>query len=151
MRAQFTQALKDAMRAKDVMAVRTIRLILAAIKDRDIAARGQGRADGIDDAEIRDLLDKMIRQREEAARYYEEAGRLESVEEERSEIAVIRSFLPARLDPDAQAPAVIAVVDDLGASGMRDMGRVMAELKRRYAGRMEFGEGGRKVRAALAA
>jgi len=151
MRAQLAQALKASMRAKDVMTLRTIRLILAAIKDRDIAARGQGRADGIDDAEIRDLLDKMIRQREEAARYYEEAGRLESVEEERSEIAVIRSFLPARLDPDAQAAAVIAVVDDLGASGMRDMGRVMAELKRRYAGRMDFGEVGRKVRAALAA
>jgi len=151
MRAQLAQALKASMRAKDVMTLRTIRLILAAIKDRDIAARGQGRADGIDDAEIRDLLDKMIRQREEAARYCEEAGRLESVEEERSEIAVIRSFLPARLDPDAQAAAVIAVVDDLGASGMRDMGRVMAELKRRYAGRMDFGEVGRKVRAALAA
>jgi len=151
MRAHLAQALKASMRAKDVMTLRTIRLILAAIKDRDIAARGQGRADGIDDAEIRDLLDKMIRQREEAARYYEEAGRLESVEEERAEIAVIRSFLPARLDPDAQAAAVIAVVDDLGASGMRDMGRVMAELKRRYAGRMDFGEVGRKVRAALAA
>ncbi len=151
MRVQLGQALKESMRAKDMMTLRTIRLILAAIKDRDIAARGQGRADGIGDAEIRDLLDKMVRQREEAARYYEEAGRLESVEEERSEIAVIRRFLPAKLDADAQAAAVIAVVDDLGASGMRDMGRVMAELKRRYAGQMDFGEVGRKVRAALAA
>ena len=151
MRAQLNQALKDSMRAKDVMTLRTVRLILAAVKDRDIAARGQGNADGIGDAEILALLDKMIRQREESSRQYEEAGRLDSAEEELREIAVIRSFLPARLDPDAQAAAVRAVVGDLGASGMRDMGRVMAELKRRYAGQMDFREISRTVKAALAA
>ncbi len=151
MRAQLNRAMKDAMRARDTVTLRTIRLILAAIKDRDIAARGQGNADGIGDAEIRDLLDKMIRQREESSRFYEEAGRVESVEEELREIAVIRSFLPAPLDADAQLAAVQAVVGDLGASGMRDMGRVMAELKRRYAGQMDFGEVSRTVKAALAA
>ncbi|MCY3981529.1 MAG: GatB/YqeY domain-containing protein [Alphaproteobacteria bacterium] len=151
MRAQLNEALKQSMRAKDVMTLRTVRLILAAVKDRDIAARGKGNADGIGDAEIRDLLQKMIRQREESSRYYEEAGRLDSVEEELREIAVIRGFLPARLDPDAQVAAVNAVVYDLGASGMRDMGRVMAELKRRYAGQMDFGEISRTVKAALAA
>ncbi|MCY4501396.1 MAG: GatB/YqeY domain-containing protein [Alphaproteobacteria bacterium] len=151
MRVQLNEALKESMRAKDVMTLRTVRLILAAIKDRDIAARGQGNADGIGDAEIRELLDKMIRQREESARYYEEAGRLDSVDEECREIAVIQRFLPAKLDPDAQIAAVNAVVGDLGASGMRDMGRVMAELKRRYAGQMDFGEISRTVKAALAA
>ncbi len=151
MRAQLNEALKQSMRAKDVMTLRTVRLILAAVKDRDIAARGKGNADGIGDTEIRDLLQKMIRQREESSRYYEEAGRLDSVEEELREIAVIRGFLPARLDPDAQVAAVNAVVYDLGASGMRDMGRVMAELKRRYAGQMDFGEISRTVKAALAA
>ena len=151
MRVQLNEALKESMRAKEVMTLRTVRLILAAIKDRDIAARGQGNADGIGDAEIRELLDKMVRQREESVRYYEEAGRLDSVDEERREIAVIQRFLPAKLDPDAQIAAVNAVVGDLGASGMRDMGRVMAELKRRYAGQMDFGEIGRTVKAALAA
>ncbi len=151
MRVQLNEALKEAMRAKDVMTLRTVRLILAAIKDRDIAARGQGNADGIGDAEIRELLDKMVRQREESAGYYEEAGRLDSVDEERREIAVIQRFLPAKLDPDAQIAAVNAVVGDLGASGMRDMGRVMAELKRRYPGQMDFGEISRTVKAALAA
>ncbi len=151
MRVQFNEALKESMRAKDVMTLRTVRLILAAIKDRDIAARGQGNADGIGDAEIRELLDKMVGQREESARYYEEAGRLDSVDEEHREIAVIQRFLPAKLDPDAQIAAVNAVVGDLGASGMRDMGRVMAELKRRYAGQMDFGEISRTVKAALAA
>ncbi len=151
MRAQLNEALKESLRAKDVMTLRTVRLILAAIKDRDIAARGQGNADGIGDAEIRELLQKMVRQREESSRYYEEAGRLDSVDEERREIIVIQRFLPAKLDPDAQIAAVNAVVGDLGASGMRDMGRVMAELKRRYAGQMDFGEISRTVKAALAA
>lgn len=151
MRVQLNEALKESMRTKDVMTLRTVRLILAAVKDRDIAARGQGNADGIGDAEIRELLDKMVRQREESARYYEEAGRLDSVDEEQREIAVIQRFLPAKLDPDAQIAAVNAVVGDLGASGMRDMGRVMAELKRRYAGQMDFGEISRTVKAALAA
>ena len=151
MRVQLNEALKESMRAKDVMTLRTVRLILAAIKDRDIAARGQGNADGIGDAEIRELLDKMVRQREESARYYEEAGRVDSVDEEQREIAVIQRFLPVKLDPDAQIAAVNAVVGDLGASGMRDMGRVMAELKRRYAGQMDFGEISRTVKAALAA
>ncbi|MDE0406361.1 MAG: GatB/YqeY domain-containing protein [Alphaproteobacteria bacterium] len=151
MRAQLNEALKESLRAKDVMTLRTVRLILAAIKDRDIAARGQGNADGIGDAEIRELLQKMVRQREESSRYYEEAGRLDSVDEEKREITVIQGFLPAKLDPDAQIAAVNAVVGDLGASGMRDMGRVMAELKRRYAGQMDFGEISRTVKAALAA
>lgn len=151
MRAQLNEALKESLRTKDVMTLRTVRLILAAIKDRDIAARGQGNADGIGDAEIRELLQKMVRQREESSRYYEEAGRLDSVDEERREITVIQSFLPAKLDPDAQIAAVNAVVGDLGASGMRDMGRVMAELKRRYAGQMDFGEISRTVKATLAA
>ena len=150
MREQLNRSLRDAMRAKDPPAVRTLRLILAAIKDRDIAARGRGE-DGISDVEVLELLGKMVRQREEAIALYEEGGRTDLAEQERAEIGVIRGFMPCALDPEAQRAAVASIVDELGAKGMRDMGRVMAELRRRYAGRMDFRSASQTVKDALAA
>ena len=150
MREQLNRSLRDAMRAKDLAAVRTLRLILAAVRDRDIAARGRGEG-GISDVDILDLLAKMVRQREEAAVLYEEGGRTDLAEQERAEIVVIRTFMPSALDPEAQKAAVACVVDELGAKGMRDMGRVMAELRRRYAGRMDFRSASQAVKEALAA
>ena len=150
MREQLNRSLRDAMRAKDLVAVRTLRLILAAVRDRDIAARGRGEA-AISDVDILDLLAKMVRQREEATALYREGGRTDLAEQERAEIGVIRAFMPSALDPEAQKAAVASVVDELGAKGMRDMGRVMAELRRRYAGRMDFRSASQAVKAALAA
>ena len=150
MREQLNRSLRDAMRAKDLVAVRTLRLILAAVRDRDIAARGRGEA-AISDVDILDLLAKMVRQREEATALYREGGRTDLAEQELAEIGVIRMFMPSALDPEAQKAAVASVVDELGAKGMRDMGRVMAELRRRYAGRMDFRSASQAVKDALAA
>ena len=140
MRARFTEALKEAMRSRDETAISTIRLILAAIKDRDIAARSSGNMDGIDDSQIFDLLKKMTKQREESIALYEQGGRLDLVEQERSEIAVINRFLPEQMGDRETEEAVAAVVGEIGAAGIKDMGRVMAELRARYPGRMDFGK-----------
>lgn len=140
MRARFTEALKEAMRSRDETAISTIRLILAAIKDRDIAARSSGNMDGIDDSQILDLLKKMTKQREESIALYEQGGRLDLVEQERSEIAVINRFLPEQMGDRETEEAVAAVVGEIGAAGIKDMGRVMAELRARYPGRMDFGK-----------
>ena len=140
MRARFTEALKEAMRSRDETAVSTIRLIIAAIKDRDIAARSSGNMDGIDDSQILDLLKKMTKQREESIALYEQGGRLDLVEQERSEIAVINRFLPEQMGDRETEEAVAAVIGEIAAAGIKDMGRVMAELRSRYPGRMDFGK-----------
>ncbi|MFQ6018413.1 MAG: GatB/YqeY domain-containing protein [Kiloniellaceae bacterium] len=137
-RTSLNDALKDAMKAKDPCAVSTLRLILAALKDRDIAARGKGEADGIQDAEILDMLQKMIQQRRESIEMYRKGGREDLVEKETAEIAVIRRFLPKQLDENEMRGAVAEVVGELEASTIKDMGRVMGALKERYAGRMDF-------------
>ncbi|MET4700547.1 uncharacterized protein YqeY [Constrictibacter sp. MBR-5] len=149
MRTQLNEALKAAMRGRDACAVSTLRLILAAIKDRDIAARGTGRSEGIGDDEILDLLQKMIRQRQESIALYEQGGRLDLVEREAREIEVIRGFLPTQLDEGELCAAVRDVVGDLGAVGLKDMGRVMAELRNRYAGRIDFGKASALAREQL--
>lgn len=139
LRDQLSDALKDAMRAKEKRRTSTLRLILAAIKDRDIAARGQGNMDGVSDDEILEILSKMVRQRGESIETYEEAGRLELAEQEREEIVIIQDFLPRQMREDEIEEAVQGQIEELGASNLKDMGRVMSALKERYAGHMDFG------------
>ncbi len=137
MREELAAALKDAAKTKDAIRVSTIRLVLAAIKDRDIAHRGAGK-DPVSDEEILQILGKMIKQREESARIYEDAARVELAEQEREEIAVIRSFLPAQLSDEAVQTACRKVVEETGAQGLRDMGKCMNTLKSRFSGQMDF-------------
>ena len=149
LRERITSGLKDAMREKDQTRLSTLRLINAAIKDQDIDARGKGNADGVDEAGLLAILGKMVKQRQESARAYEEGGRLELAEKERSEISVIEEYLPAQLDDDEVAAAVDAAITDTGATSIRDMGRVMGALKAKYTGRMDFGAVGPMVKARL--
>lgn len=149
LRDQITAALKDAMKAKDAPRLSTLRLITAAIKDRDIGLRSEGRDDGVTEAEIQAILARMVKQRQESARTYEEAARLELAESERAEIAVIEEFLPRQLSQAEVARAVDAAVAELGAASIRDMGRVMALLKERHAGQMDFAAAGALVKARL--
>ncbi len=144
-KAALTQAIKD----RDQIRVSTLRLISAAIKDRDIGARGEGNDTGVSQDEILSILDKMIRQRNESIKAYEEAGRLELAERERSEIVVIREFLPRQLTEEEISRAIQTAIDEVGASSIRDMGRVMGQLKGRYAGQMDFGKVGPAVRNLL--
>ena len=149
MRDRITAALKEAMLAKDKLRTCTIRLMLAAIKDRDIALRGEDGADGLDDAGIKALLAKMVKQREESAATYETAGRMELAETERAEIGVIKDFLPRPLSADEVEAAIRKALAETRASSIRDMGKVMGILKSQYAGRMDFGAAGGRVKAAL--
>ena len=149
MRDRITAALKEAMLAKDKLRTCTIRLMLAAIKDRDIALRGEDGADGLDDAGIKALLAKMVKQREESAATYETAGRMELAETERAEIGVIKDFMPRPLSADEVEAAIRKALAETRASSIRDMGKVMGILKSQYAGRMDFGAAGGRVKAAL--
>ncbi|MCA8929943.1 MAG: GatB/YqeY domain-containing protein [Alphaproteobacteria bacterium] len=149
LRSLVSQQLKDAMRAKDVRAVSTLRLISAAIKDRDIAARSDGVTDGIGDDEILQLLQKMIKQRQESIRLYEEGGRLELAQQEREEVDIIERFLPKQLSADEVAAAVDSVIADIGAGGIKDMGPLMAALRERYAGTMDFAKASAVAKARL--
>ena len=144
-KAALTQAIKD----RDQIRVSTLRLISAAIKDRDIGARSEGNDTGVSQGEILSILDKMISQRNESIKAYEEGGRLELAERERSEIGVIREFLPRQLTEEEISRAIQMAIDEVGASGIRDMGRVMGQLKGRYAGQMDFGKVGPAVRNLL--
>jgi uncharacterized protein YqeY len=155
LRDGLATALKEAMKARDADRLSTLRLINAAIKDRDIASRGMGEDEAagkgiVGDEEILSILAKMIRQRQESARAYEEGGRLELAEKERAEIAVIEEFLPRQLDPSEVAAALDAAIADTGATSLRDMGRVMAHLKARHGGRMDFAAAGASLKARLA-
>ncbi len=149
-RTDLSDALKDAMRAKEALAVSTLRLILAALKDRDIAARGKGNSEGISDADILDLLQKMVRQRRESIELFEKGDRQDLADKEAEEIVVIQRFLPKQMDPDQVRGAVLEIIEELGAATIKDMGRVMAALKERYAGRMEFGKASALVKERLA-
>jgi uncharacterized protein YqeY len=149
MRDRITTSLKEAMLDKDKLRVCTIRLMLAAIKDRDIALRSEEGASGLDDLGIKALLAKMVKQREESAATYESAGRMELAQTECAEITVIKDFLPKPLSEDEVAAAIEKVMADTGASSIRDMGKVMGALKANYSGRMDFGSVGSRVKAAL--
>ena len=140
MRDQINEALKAAVKAKDSRKSSTLRLINAAIKDRDIAARSSDNTEGVSDDEILEILSKMVKQRVEAAETYKQANRQELVDQELEEIEIIKSFLPRQLDEDESRTAVESVINELQASGLKDMGRVMGELKSRYTGQMDFGK-----------
>lgn len=149
LRDRITTALKEAMKSKDAARLSTLRLITAAIKDRDIALRGEGREDGVTEPEIQAILAKMVKQRLESARTYEEAARLELAEGERAEIGVIEEFLPRQLSDAEINKAIDTAVVELGATSIRDMGRVMALLKERHTGQMDFAAVGGQVKARL--
>lgn len=149
MKGRVSEALKSAMKAQDKERLSTLRLINAAIKDRDIALRGEGNEDGVSDADVLQILGKMVKQRQESARAYEEGGRLELAEQELSEITVIQDFLPRQLDDEEMAEAVDAAVKSTGAESIRDMGRVMGALKAKYTGQMDFGRVGPMVKERL--
>jgi uncharacterized protein YqeY len=148
MRERFTETLKDAIRSKDTRRVSTLRLIQAAIKDRDIANRGAGK-DPVSDEEILQILTKMIKQREESAAIYEENARLELAQQERDEIAIIRQFLPKQLPEEEVRELCAGVVNETGAQGLRDMGKCMNVLKERYPGQMDFSKASGVVKGLL--
>jgi len=150
LRERITNGLKDAMREKDAARLSTLRLINAAIKDQDIAARGAGKTEGVDEGEILAILAKMVKQRIDSANVYEEGGRLELAEKELAEIKVIEGFLPRQLSEAEIAAAIDAAIDQTGASSIRDMGRVMGTLKAAYAGQMDFGAAGALIKERLA-
>jgi uncharacterized protein YqeY len=149
LRERLREALKQAMKAKNQRAVSTLRLILAALKDRDIAARGRGVTDGIGEPEIIEMMQKMVRQRHESIELYERGGRPELAQQEADEIAIIEGYLPKQLDEAEASQAVDAVVAELGATNLKDMGRVMAALKERFGGRMDFAKAGARVKQKL--
>jgi uncharacterized protein YqeY len=138
LRRQLSDALKQAMLTKDTRVVSTVRLILAALKDRDIAARPKGQADGIGEDEIRQMLQSMIKQRRESISLYQQGNRPELAQQEADEITVIERFLPRQMDEAETQAAVKAAIAEAGAAGIKDMGKVMAILKGRHAGEMDF-------------
>ena len=150
LRTRITTGLKEAMKAKEMDRLGTLRLINAAIKDRDIAARAEGQEDGVGEADVLAILGKMVKQRQESARAYEEGGRLELAEKERSEISIIEDYLPKQLDEDEVKAAISAAIEASGAQSIRDMGKVMGALKSRYTGQMDFGKVGPLVKDLLA-
>lgn len=149
LRQQLSEALKEAMRSKDQRTLSTVRLILAGLKDRDIQARTSGAGDGIGEDEILDLLQKMVKQRREAMEIYEKGNRSDLVEKEAAEIEVLERFLPRQLDEAETKAAVEEMIQELEAGNVKDMGRVMAALKERYAGRMDFARASQQVKQAL--
>jgi len=149
LRTQLSDALKVAMKAKESLTVSTIRLIMAALKDRDIAARSKGGMNGVPDDEILSMLQSMIKQRRESVEMYEKGGRLELAEQEAREVEIIETFLPEQLDESAAAAAIAAAIADTGAVSLKDMGKVMGLLKERYAGRMDFSKASGSIKEKL--
>ena len=150
LRDRITTALTDAMRAKEADRLSTLRLINAAIKDRNIAMRGTAdEAAGLSDADVLAIMGRMVKQRQESARAYEEGGRLELAEKELAEIKVIEEFLPRQLSDAEAESAVDAAIAAVGATSIRDMGKVMAELKTKYTGQMDFAKAGPMVKSRL--
>jgi uncharacterized protein YqeY len=149
LRQRLNDSLKTAMKAKDQVAVSTLRLILTAVKDRDIAARTKGVDDGISDADILQVLQTMIRQRHESIALYKQGNREELADQEAREIQVIEGFLPRQLSDDEMTDAIRAVIEETGAGSIKDMGKAMGALRERYAGQMDFGKASAALKAAL--
>ena len=149
MRTHIAAAMKQALKNKDQIALGTMRLILAALKDRDIAARGNGNPDGIGDDEIFGLLQTMIKQRNESAKMYRDGDRPALADAEEAEIAIIKGFLPTQLNDEEMQAAIDSAIDQADASSVKDMGQVMGFLKSNYAGQMDFSVASQAVKAAL--
>ncbi|MGL4281777.1 MAG: GatB/YqeY domain-containing protein [Albidovulum sp.] len=150
LRERIAAALKDAMKSREADRLSTLRLINAAIKDKDIAVRGDGGEGTVGDAEVLAILGRMVKQRLESVRAYEEGGRLELAEKEQAEIKVIEEFLPRQLSAAEVEAALAKAISEVGASSIRDMGKVMAALKAKYTGQMDFGAVGPKLKDKLA-
>lgn len=148
LRDQLATQLKEAMKAKNAEQLSTVRLIQAAVKDRDIANRGIGKEQASDD-EILQILAKMVKQRDESAKIYEENSRPELAAKERAEIIVIQDFMPKQLSDSEVRANVSAIIAETGAAGAKDMGKVMAALKERYAGQMDFAKASATVKELL--
>lgn len=149
LRQELSDALKTAMKAKDERAVSTLRMVLAGLKDKDIAARGKGNMSGISDDEVRQMMQNMIRQRRDSIVMYEKGGRAELVKQESEEIAVIERFLPRQMGPAEIEAAAKSVIAELGAKDIKDMGKVMGAMKQRFAGQMDLSQVGPVVKKAL--
>jgi uncharacterized protein YqeY len=151
LRAQLNEAMKEAMKAKDAKRLATVRLVLAALKDKDIAARSETSRELLGDDEILGLLAKMIKQREESATAYDAGNRPELAAGEREEITIIRSFMPAQMDEAQMKEVVQKTISEIGAASIKDMGKVMAFLKEHYAGQMDFSRASAATKEALSA
>lgn len=151
LREQINDSLKEAMKARDQKRVGTLRLVNAALKDKDIAARTETSRELLGDDEILSLLAKMIKQREDSIEAYEAGNRPELAAAEKDEIAIIREFMPKQMSADEANAAIAKVIADVGAASMKDMGKVMAALKERFAGQMDFGKASGQVKDALSA
>ena len=149
LRPRLADSLKTAMKSKNERSVSTLRLILAAIKDRDIAAKSKGNKEGVSDDEVLGLLQSMIKQRHESIEFYEKGGRMELAQKEAEEIAVIKGFLPKQMSDDETATAIADVIADVGAGNLKDMGKVMGALKEKYPGQMDFSKASALVKERL--
>ncbi len=149
LRQRFTESLKEAMKARDELGVSTLRLVIAKLKEQDIDARGKGKAEGIGEAEIQQMLLGMIKQRRDSIVLYEQGKRPELADKERGEIAIIERFLPTQLGDAELEAAAKAVIAAIGAHGMKDMGRTMAALKERHAGEMDAAKASQVVKRLL--
>ena len=149
MRTKLREELSKAMKSRDSIRVSTLRLINAAIKDKDISLRSDSGREGVSDKEILSILAKMIKQRADSIRQYEEAGRIELAEGERAEVKVIEEFLPEKMSKEEIEKAICMIIGLVEAKSIRDMGKVMAQLKERYEGQMDFNTVSQKVKEAL--
>lgn len=149
LREDITNSVKDAMKTKDAVRLSTLRLVNAAIKDRDIAARAEDRCEGIEDSEIMALLSKMVKQRQESASTYEDNGRPELAERERDEIEVIQKFMPTPLTDEELNAIIDGYIRDSGATCLKSMGKIMGQIKSDYAGRVDMGKAGAIVKGHL--
>ena len=147
LRDEFTASLKEAMKAGDKLKVSTLRLITSALKDRDIEARGAGKT--LTDDDILALLQKMVKQRQESLKIYQDAGRSDLAEQEQGEITIIQSYLPQQMDESEVSSAIDSVIAEIGAASIQALGKVMAALKERFAGRMDFGAASGVIKAKL--
>lgn len=150
LRNTFAEKLKEAMFAKNELATATLRLIIAALKDRDIAARSKGNYDGITEDEIMSMMQTMIKQRQESIKMYEQGNRPELAKREADEIGIIQSFLPKQLSEDEVKAVIAETITAIGATGVKDMGKVIAEMKTKYTGQIDFGKASGLVKEKLA-
>ena len=151
LRAKIKESLKEAMKSKDKRRISTLRLIIATLQDRDLAARDKGADEGITDEEILQMLTTMVRQRKESIAAYEKGGRIDLAASEQEEIEIISDYLPKQFDEKETRKAVDKVIAEIGAQGLKDMGRTMAELKKRFPGRMDFSKASAIVKETLGA